>query len=153
MHRWRASSKAGDESGTAALEFVVAGVLMLVPLAYLVVTLGLIQEKTMGVDAGARFLARSIATADSAEDARNQSDRVLTAVADEYNLNREDLDIGLTCTPAGISCPRAGVMLTVTMRAEVALPLVPSLFSLDDRARVTVESRSVQRVARYWSEG
>ena len=40
------------ERGSAALEFIVVGLLMLVPLVYLVVTLGLIQGQSLGVEGG-----------------------------------------------------------------------------------------------------
>ena len=48
----------GDE-GSAALEFILVGLVLLVPLVYLIVALGSIQGQSLGVETGARQLARA----------------------------------------------------------------------------------------------
>ena len=50
------------ERGSAALEFILVGMLLLVPLVYLVVSLGLIQGQSLGAEAGARHIARALST-------------------------------------------------------------------------------------------
>lgn len=57
-----------DDAGSAALEFITIGVILLVPLVYLVVALGAIQEQTLGVEAAARHIARTIAQAPDARE-------------------------------------------------------------------------------------
>ena len=55
-----------DDVGSAALEFITVGVVLLVPLVYLIIALGTIQEQALGVDAAARHTARAIALAPDA---------------------------------------------------------------------------------------
>ena len=50
----------GNQRGSAALEFILVGMLLLVPLVYLVVSLGLIQGQSLGAEAGARHIARAL---------------------------------------------------------------------------------------------
>ncbi|WP_163617474.1 MULTISPECIES: pilus assembly protein [unclassified Microbacterium] len=140
----------GDgERGSAALEFILVGLLMLVPLVYLIVSLGLIQGQSLGAEAAARHIARAVSTATDATDARGRADAVLAAVAEEYGL--DDVDLAIGCTPAGASCPRAGATLHVTVRTAVTLPLVPPVLGLENIAAVPIEATGAHKVSRFWS--
>ena len=138
------------ERGSAALEFILIGLLLLVPLVYLIVALGLIQGQSLGAEAAARHIARAVSTASDAADARVRADAVLAAVSEEYDL--DDVDLSVACTPAGAQCPRAGATLHVTVRTTVTLPLIPPVLGLDDLAAIPVEASSAQKVSRFWSE-
>ncbi|MBD3941694.1 TadE family protein [Microbacterium sp. NEAU-LLC] len=138
------------ERGSAALEFILLGLLLLVPIVYLIVALGVIQGQSLGAEAAARHIARAVSTAADDADARYRATAVLAAVSDEYDLDDVDLSIG--CTPAGASCPRAGATIRITVRTTVALPLVPPVLGLDELASIPVESTAVQKVSRFWSE-
>jgi Flp pilus assembly protein TadG len=141
------------ERGSAALEFILVGLLMLVPLVYLTLALGSLQGQSLGAEAGARHIARAIATADDAEDARASAERVLDSVIAEYGLDADDVALTLSCRPAGTECPAAGATLVVTLRTTVTLPLVPPVLGLDRVASVPVEASAVQKVSRVWGSG
>src|SRR3954449_9351221 len=88
------------ERGSAALEFILVGLLLLVPLVYLVVTLGLIQGQALGAEAGARHVARAISAASGEDEARGRADRILAAVVDEYGMDAASVDLSMTCAPS-----------------------------------------------------
>jgi Flp pilus assembly protein TadG len=138
------------ERGSAALEFIVVGLLLLVPIVYLIVALGLVQGQSLGAEAASRHIARAVSTATDDADARARADAVLSAVSDEYGL--DDVDLSIDCTPAGATCPRAGAMLHVTVRTTVTLPLVPPVLGLDRLAAIPVEATAAQKVSRFWSD-
>ena len=145
------SAAADDpERGSAALEFILVGLLLLAPLVYLVVSLGLIQGQSLGVEAGARHVARAVATSTGVGDARLRADRVLRAVADEYGLDEASVDLSLSCVPADSACPEPGTTLVVRLQARVALPLVPAVLGLDRLASIPVEASAAQKVSRFW---
>jgi Flp pilus assembly protein TadG len=145
-------SRFGDETGTAPLEFILGGLLLLVPLVYLVVSLGLIQEQSLGVESGARHIARAVATAPDADTARQRADAVAHAIADEYGMAPDELTVEMTCRPAG-ECPRAGATLMVTVATRVSLPLAPPVLDIDRLASVPVSATSAAKVSRLWSVG
>ena len=137
-----------SERGSAALEFILVGLLMFVPLVYLIVSLGLIQEQSLGAEAAARHVARAMSTATGADDARQRADRVLASVAQQYGL--DDVDIAVECSPSGSACPAAGATLAVTVATRVTLPLVPPVLGLDELAAIPVEATAAHKVSRFW---
>lgn len=142
---------ADDERGSAALEFIVGGVILLVPIVYLVVTLGIIQSHALGVEAASRHVARAVSSAESAEDAEARAGAVLDSIVREYDLDAVEVDVSCVGEPA--ACPGAGETVRVTISASVPLPLVPPVLGLEDATRIDVEASSVQKVSRYWRDG
>lgn len=139
-----------DDEGSASLEFIVGGVLLLVPIVYLMLALGTIQGQSLGVEAAARHTARAISTATDADDAAERADRVLASVAEEYGIDPGELDVAWDCTDSPGECPAAGATLVVTVRTRAELPLMPPIFGLDQIAAVPVEASAVQKVSRFW---
>ncbi|MFC7789319.1 TadE family protein [Microbacterium sp. MAHUQ-60] len=142
-----------DDAGSAALEFITVGVLLLVPLVYLVLALGGIQEQTLGVEAAARHTARVIGQAPDAETAAARGDAVLASTIREYGLDADAVDVQISCRPSTGTCPTAGATVIVTVSTRVSLPLMPPLFGLDRIAAIPVEAQSAQRTSRLWGSG
>lgn len=139
-----------DERGSAPLEFIVVGLLLLVPLVYLIASLGVIQSHALGVESGARHLARAIAMAPDEASADARAAAILRTTADEYGIDARGIDVGFTCVPAGGACPRAGATMVVSVAARVPLPLVPPVLGLDRIASVPVSATAVHKVSRFW---
>lgn len=150
MRRW--SHWGRNDDGSAALEFITVGVILLVPLAYLIITLGTVQQAMLGAEAAARHTARVIGQAENAADAADRGDAVLASVIDEYDLNAADVDVSVTCTPAGADCPRSGATVVVTVSTRVSLPFVPEIFGLDRATQIPLEAAAAQKVSRLWGE-
>lgn len=148
MLRWRAST-ASDE-GSAALEFIAIGVILLVPLAYLVIVLGIVQERTLGIEAAARHTARAVGQAPSAGAADVRADAILTNIAEEYGMPPDAITVDLSCVPAQTECPYPGATVIVTVRTAVQLPFVPPIFGLDSLATIPLEASAAQKVSRLW---
>lgn len=137
-----------DERGSASLEFITVGLILLVPLVYLIVALGVIQSHALGVETGARQLARTIASAPDTATADVRAQRVIEAIAAEYGMDPSRIDVQVRCTTPG-PCPAAGATVSVTVATEVLLPLVPPVLGLDQAARVPVTATGIQKVSRY----
>lgn len=140
-----------DERGSASLEFITVGLILLVPLVYLIVALGAIQSQALGVETGARQLARTIASAPDTATANVRAQRVIEAIAAEYGMDPSRIDVQVRCTTPG-PCPAAGALVSVTVATEVLLPLVPPVLGLDQAARVPVTATGIQKVSHYWGE-
>lgn len=142
-----------DDDGSAALEFITVGVVLLVPLVYLIIALGAIQEQTLGAEAAARHAARVISLAPDADTAELRGERVLADISEQYGIDPDAVEVSVTCRPATATCPAAGATITVTVTAKVALPLIPAILGLDEAASVPVEGTAVQKVSRLWGSG
>ncbi|MDQ0648924.1 Flp pilus assembly protein TadG [Microbacterium natoriense] len=151
MRRW--NRWVTDDEGSAALEFITVGLILLVPLVYLIAALGVIQEQTLGVEAAARHTARVISLAPDADAAVARSEQVLAGIVEEYGLDADAVDVSLSCVPAASGCPTAGATVTVTVLTRVSLPLMPSLFGLDRSTAIPVEASAVQKISRLWGGG
>lgn len=138
----------GSEAGSASLEFIAAGVLLLVPLVYLIITLAQIQSHTFGVDAAARYAARVLAQ--SPDEADLVGDNV-AAIAQQYGMPIDQMQVSITCAEAG-PCPVAGSLVTVTVTAVSPLPLIPAFFTDAGVASVTLTASSTHRVSEYGGE-
>lgn len=150
MLRW--SRSVTDDEGSAALEFITVGVILLVPLVYLVIALGMIQEQLLGVEAAARHTVRVIGQASNAADAAARSDAVLANIIDEYGMDPGSVEVSMTCRPAGAACPSAGTTVLITVSTRVTLPFVPPLFGLDSLAVIPLEASAAQKVSRLWGD-
>jgi Flp pilus assembly protein TadG len=150
MRRWNRWAR--NDDGSAALEFITIGVILLVPLAYLVLTLGAVQETLLGAEAAARHTARVIGQAENAAEAADRGDAVLASVIDEYGMDAESVQVSVTCTPAGAECPGSGATVIVTVRTHVSLPFVPSVFGLDRATQIPLEAAAAQKASRLWGD-
>lgn len=141
-----------DEAGSASLEFLTVGLVLLVPLVYLVVALGQIQHAALGADAAARQIARAISLSSDSAEARARAMIVLDSVAAQYELDAGELDLAISCQPTGVSCPSAGATVRVQLQTRVTLPLAPPVLGLERLASVAIEAAAVQRMSRFWVE-
>lgn len=125
------------------------GVLLIVPLVYLVLTVASLQAAAFAAEGAARQAARSIALADDAGAGRDAADAAATVALADWRIEPAAARIDVTCTPRPGDCltPRGSV--TVRVRVAAALPLMPPVVSLDAPASLPVEAQAVQRVSMF----
>jgi len=140
---------AGD-SGSAVVEFVTLAVLLMVPVIYLVLTVGRVQAAAFAVEGASRAAARSVAAApDDATGAR----RAATAV--ELALNDQGFDrpgdpaanVSVDCSTS--PCTVAEGLVRVTVEVDVVLPGVPGFLDGVIPTRVPVSAEGVAVVDRF----
>lgn len=143
-----ASTAGRDERGSASLEFVLAGVVLLVPLAYLVLTLGAVQDHLLGVQSAARSTARVASVAVTADEAERRAALTIAAAVGEYGLDEASVETEVRCVPAAVVCPAPGALVVVTVSARVALPAVPPVLGLDRLGAIPVSASAAYRAPR-----
>lgn len=114
---------AGDD-GSAVVEFITIGVLMLVPVVYLVVAVSGVQAAAFATESAAREAARIVVTAPEGE----AEDRVVAAVGWALRDQRIEADPAraVTVVCASRPCRTPGSDVTVTVSVDVPLPAVPA---------------------------
>lgn len=145
----RARAGLDSERGSSSLEFLTVGVLLLVPIVYLVIAVSGIQSAAMGAEGAARQVARVVVQAHNDSDAHAAAERALAATLADYGIERGSAELSLTCSTSS-GCLARGATVTARVAVRVPLPLVPAAFDLTSPLTVTVEAEASQRVSRFW---
>jgi hypothetical protein len=137
------------EAGSAAVEFLTLGIVLLVPLVYLVLVLGSLQGAAFAAEGAARQAAREVVLAGSDAAARAAVTGAVDAALADWRIPASASAVELRCAPDPGNClvPRGTVRVTV--RVAVALPLLPRVLSLGTPGAVPVEAHAVQRVSMF----
>jgi hypothetical protein len=131
------------ESGSAVVELTWLGIVLLLPMVWIVVSVSEVQRGTFGVTAAARSAGRAFALApDDATGARRARAAAELALADQ-GLAAASALVEVGCPPLP-DCHVGGAVVTVRVETKVALPFVPDFlggatsFRLDAVHRVPI---------------
>jgi Flp pilus assembly protein TadG len=119
----RPRTRALDEQGSAVVEFVVLGVLLLIPLVYLVMMLARVQAGSYAVSQAAREAGRAFVTADADGSAAARA-KAAARVAFADHAFEDSGRVTIACD--GTPCLRPDGQVVTSATVRVPLPLVPS---------------------------
>ncbi|MCU1545888.1 MAG: hypothetical protein JWP30_988 [Homoserinimonas sp.] len=155
MRPWRHFPKASfrREDGSASLEFVTTGMLLLLPLVYLVLTVAALQAGALAVEGAARQAARVFVQAEDEPTARAQAQLAVDFALADYGIDSTDATVSVTCRPHPTTCLTRRATVTVEVTVTVALPLVPPGLTLNVPVDVPLVATATQQVSRFWGAG
>lgn len=142
-----------DDAGSASLEFMAVGVLLLVPLVYLVLTLSTVQAASLAVEGAARHATRVFVQAPDRAAADAALTRAVQLTLADYGMDASDATVHITCTPNPADCLARRGFVTVDIQTRVPLPLAPPFLDLDVPVGVTVAATATEQVSRFRSDG
>jgi len=139
------------ELGSAMIEFLVLGILTLVPLLYLVVAVFEVQRNLFAVTQAAREAGRAVATTPGGASPDVRGDYAARLAMADQGLDDAGLSVryqaaGSGCGGGGASVPpalQAGESFVVCVSRVVTVPGIPGFF---DARRNTVTGRFVVEV-------
>lgn len=146
----RFRSRAEGDDGSASLEFITAGLLLLVPLVYLVIAMAALQGAALAVEGGARQAARVFVQAPDVPTARARASTAVDFALDEFGVSSTAAHVKVSCHPRPTACLTRQAFVTVTVTASVPLPLVPSVLSVNAPLAVPMTATSTEQVSRFW---
>ena len=114
-----------DERGSALVEFTWLGILLMVPLVYLVLSVFEVQRGAYAVSAAARSAARAYSLADSDAAGREAAAAAVRTAVSDQGLEGQLVDLDISCTPDPAYCLQPGSTIRVVVRTQVDLPLLP----------------------------
>ena len=126
-------SRAGsrDEAGSALVELSWLGILLLVPLLWIVVSVFEVQRGAFAVSGAARAAGRAYALAPSdAEGERRAQAAARQALADQ-GVEGVPVDVTVRGTPYPSDCHSGTSVITVRVASRVDLPLLPGFLGGD----------------------
>ncbi|WP_157001463.1 hypothetical protein [Agromyces laixinhei] len=141
-------SRLSTDDGSASLEFLTVGMILLVPIVYLVLAMASIQGGALAVEGAARQAARVAVQASDERAAHDAVERAVRITLDDYGVDADEASVTVSCSPSG-DCHAAGERVRVSVIASVTLPLVPDVLSLHQAARVPLEASATQTVSRF----
>lgn len=134
-----------QESGSAVVEFVFLGLLLLVPVVYFVVTLSQLQAGSFAVVGAADQAAKVYVTEESVPEAAAGARQAALLVLEDFGFEAAAAEVQIRCSG---ECLAAGSGVTVEVRLEVGLPLMPSGSGVSGSA-IAVDASATQLVERY----
>jgi hypothetical protein len=131
------------ERGSAVVEFVFLGALLLVPVVYFVIAVAQVQGGSFAVVSAADHAAKVFVAAGTPAAAHSQAEQAALLSVQDFGFGTGDLAMAIGC--GGAACLEPGSTVTVNVSLEVPLPLISGL----DLSFATVTSTATQIVERY----
>lgn len=141
------AARSRSDEGTAVVEFVYLAVLLMVPLAYLVLTVFRVQAASYAVSSATREAGRVYVTAASTEQADAEARTAAAIVLADSGLALSTGDLRISC--AARPCLTPGATVEVVIGYDVALPFLPRFLSGAGPAGVHVTGRHLEVVDRF----
>jgi Flp pilus assembly protein TadG len=142
-----------DDRGSASLEFITAGLVLLVPLVYLVLAMSSIQAGALAVEGAARQASRVFVQSADVGAARASAIRAVEFALADHGVDPDSATITVSCAPDPSNCLTRRGFVTVTVTIAAPLPLTPPVIMGDFPIAVPLTATSTQHVSRFWSGG
>ena len=114
------------ERGSALVELTWLGLLLMVPLLWIVLSVFEVQRGAFAVSGAARAAGRAYALAPSDAVGQARAQAAARQVLADQGVGEQPLGLVVTCAPAG-DCHAPGTVITVDVRSRVDLPLLPDV--------------------------
>jgi hypothetical protein len=150
MRRWKLST---SESGSASLEFITVGLLLLVPLVYLIVAMAAIQGAAFAVEGAARQAVRVYVQSGSTAEAAARAERAIQFALADAGLESLNPQVAVACTPKPDACLTRLGTVTISVAVTVPLPLIPPVLDVATPVGVPLRAVATEQVSRFWSAG
>jgi hypothetical protein len=136
------------EQGTAIVELVWLGILLLVPVVWVLLTVFDAQRGAYGVSTAARAAGRAYALApdDATGEARARAAAEL-ALADQ-GLDGQPVQVQVSCRPFPGDCHQGTSVITVRVSSRVDLPLVPEVLG-DQAPSLSLDASHTLPIGQY----
>jgi hypothetical protein len=138
---------ARPDDGRAVVEFIFLGILLLLPLLYLVLTAARIQAAAFSASLAGREAGRAFVSAASEEDAHVRARAAAGLAFADFGFEQREARVEIACD--GTPCLRPEGRVTTRALIEVRLPLVPDFIADRVPSSVSISSTHVATVDRF----
>lgn len=143
-----ARDRTRDEGGSAVVELVWLGILLLVPVLWILVSVFTVQGGAFGVSTAARSAGRAFALAPDDATGRRAADAAARQALDDQGLDGQAFKVRVSCTPYPQQCHSGTSVITVRVASRVTLPLLPAFFG-GDRPSFALDATHIVPIGRY----
>lgn len=133
-----------DDRGSAVLEFIVVGVLILIPIAYLVLSVMRVQSAVFASTQAVREAGRAFMSADSTPAGHQRAQAAARIALADQGFTSPVSAVQVRCNP---TCLAPGSSVQLALDWNVALPWLPA--SLEAVASVPIHATHALTVDTY----
>lgn len=137
--------RSGDR-GSAVIEFIIIGVLVLVPLVYIAICVMRVQAATVASSLAVREAGRAFVSADSVPDAQSRAWAAARIALADQGFDLPASSMRIRCPTA--ECLQPGSSVQVELDWSVALPWLPEFLG-QDRTEIPISARRTMPVDTY----
>ena len=138
------------ESGSALVELTWLGILLLVPMLWIVLAVFEVQRGAFGVSASARSAGRAFVLAPDDVTGRQQARTAAKLALADQGLQDAGWQLEVTCGHRP-DCHAGGAVITVTVRTKVTVPFVPDF--MGGVATFALEAEHTVPIGQYQEPG
>jgi hypothetical protein len=142
-----------DDEGSASLEFVTVGMILLVPLVYLVLVMSAIQGGALAAEGAARHAARVFVQSETVTSAQARAATAIEFALADHGVDPDGARVAISCSPVPASCLTRHGFVTVVVELTIPLPLVPPVLSGSFPVAVPLRATATEQVSRFWGAG
>ena len=135
------------EDGSALVELVWLGLLLLVPLLWIVLSVFEVQRGAYGVSAAARAAGRAYALAPTDAEGERRAEAAARLALEDQGIGSAPLRVDISCTPYP-NCHSGTSVITVRIRSSVALPVLPAALGAE-RGRFALDASHTVPIGQY----
>lgn len=139
------SATGGSEEGSAIVEFIFLAVLLMVPVVYLILTVGQVQGGAYAAVGAADQAAKVFVLHQDLPSAQQAAEHAVRLAVQDMGFDPEAATLSISCDPG---CSTAGAIVRARVQLRVELPVVGAVPGVNLTA-ATVESSAMQKVGRF----
>jgi hypothetical protein len=134
------------------VEVTWLGLLLLIPLVYVIVTVVSVQRAAYGATEAARAAGRAYVLSPDVSTAEQRAVSAATLAMADQGVQLDPHDVVIECDPTSHSCLQPGSTVEIRIVLDVSLPLMPSL---GDRpaASISISATHVEPYGVYREAG
>ena len=137
-----------DDRGNALVELTWLGLLLLVPMLWIVVSVFEVQRGAFGVSSAARSAGRAYALAPNDAVGRARAEAAVRRALDDQGLDDVPFTLRVTCWPFPADCHSGTSVITVRVLTQVQIPLLPAVLG-GDAPSFTLDATHTVPIGQY----
>lgn len=143
--------RARGERGSALVEFCWVGLVLFIPLTWIVISVFEVQRGAFAVNGAARAAARAFALAPDDATGTERARTVASQTLADQGGEGMVADVQVTC--GGLpSCHTGTAVITVVVRSRVEMPLLPDVLAAERRS-FGLEAQHTVPIGQYVEAG
>jgi Flp pilus assembly protein TadG len=120
-------SRRGGQRGSALVEVSWLGILLMLPVVWIVMSVFQVQRGAFGITAAARAAARAYSLAPDDQTGLTRARTAARLALDDQGVHGVTPAVVVSCTPYPHDCHQGTSVITVSVQSRVVLPLMPAV--------------------------